>query len=163
MTVLEEIDDAQLPVIQKMAYRIWPVVFKDILTEAQVSYMLDWMYSIPALQEQRGKGHRFILAKTDDRCTGYASYEAPPAGGEARLHKIYVLPCSQGSGIGKMLLGEVADRARESGCRVLSLNVNRYNKAIHFYEKLGFRIVKEEDNAIGNGFFMNDYVMAKEL
>ncbi len=28
---------------------------------------------------------------------------------------------------------------------------------------MGFQILKEEDNDIGNGYFMNDYVMAIEL
>ena len=41
----------------------------------------------------------------------------------------------------------------------LELNVNRQNIAVGFYKKLGFNIVAEEDISIGNGFFMNDYVM----
>ena len=40
------------------------------------------------------------------------------------------------------------------------LNVNRHNESsIAFYEKIGFRKVYTEDNDIGNGYFMNDYVM----
>jgi ribosomal protein S18 acetylase RimI-like enzyme len=41
--------------------------------------------------------------------------------------------------------------------------VNRENKAIGFYNKLGFTIIAEEDIPIGNGFFMNDYVMQISL
>jgi ribosomal protein S18 acetylase RimI-like enzyme len=43
------------------------------------------------------------------------------------------------------------------------LNVNRYNKARFFYEKLGFVIMKEEDIDIGSGYYMIDYVMEKKL
>ena len=46
---------------------------------------------------------------------------------------------------------------------MLELNVNRHNDAFHFYTKLGFSISKEEDNDIGEGYFMNDYVMEKVL
>ena len=49
-----------------------------------------------------------------------------------------------------------------SGAGILELNVNRYNKnALQFYTKQGFAIIKEEDIAIGKGFFMNDFVMQK--
>jgi len=41
--------------------------------------------------------------------------------------------------------------------------VNRQNNAKNFYEKLGFVVIKEEDIDIGNGYFMNDYVMEMML
>jgi len=41
----------------------------------------------------------------------------------------------------------------------LTLNVNRHNKARFFYEKYGFVIIGEEDIDIGEGYFMNDYIM----
>jgi hypothetical protein len=44
----------------------------------------------------------------------------------------------------------------------LDLNVNRFNPAQHFYKKLGFKIIGEEDVPIGQ-YFMNDYVMRLEL
>jgi diamine N-acetyltransferase len=41
----------------------------------------------------------------------------------------------------------------------LQLQVNRHNDAKNFYTKQGFVIIKEADTDIGNGFFMNDYIM----
>lgn len=163
MTTIEEVSRTQLAVVQKMAYRIWPTAFKDILTAAQISYMLDWMYSISALEKQYDAGHRFIMAYAESQCAGYAAYEITPLAKEAKLHKIYLLSSIQGRGIGRLLIEEVISRARQSGAEVLRLNVNRYNKAVTFYEKLGFRIIEEQDNDIGNGFFMNDYVMAMAI
>lgn len=150
----------QLPVIQKLAYRIWPTVFKGILSNEQISYMLDWMYSLPALKEQWNAGHQFLLAKEDNQCVAYASYEIMPSGQETKLHKIYILPYMQGKGIGKLLMSEIISRMKERNKNILLLNVNRYNPAVDFYKKIGFSIISEEDNAIGHGFFMNDYVMA---
>ena len=46
----------------------------------------------------------------------------------------------------------------------LDLNVNRYNySAQSFYEKFGFKVLKEEDIHIGGGYFMNDYVLRYSL
>lgn len=48
------------------------------------------------------------------------------------------------------------------GAENLDLNVNRYNKARFFYEKVGFVIIKEEDIPMGE-YWMNDFVMRKVL
>ena len=60
---------------------------------------------------------------------------------------------------GKTMLLYIFETIRPEGATKLRLNVNRYNKARQFYEKMGFSVVKEEDVAIGNNYFMNDYVM----
>jgi hypothetical protein len=57
------------------------------------------------------------------------------------------------------MLHFILDNVREQGGRILRLNVNRYNKARQFYERMGFAVVREEDVPIGNNYFMNDYVM----
>ena len=49
------------------------------------------------------------------------------------------------------------------GAKKLSLNVNRQNQAAHFYQKAGFSITATEDIDIGNGYYMNDYIMEKDL
>ena len=56
----------------------------------------------------------------------------------------------------------VINNIKASGGQVLELNVNRYNKALVFYEKMGFRTIREEDVPIGP-YWMNDYVMCKQL
>jgi GNAT superfamily N-acetyltransferase len=76
------------------------------------------------------------------------------------LHKIYVLPQEQGKNLGKDLLEFVIQKVQKAGAQELQLNVNRYNKAVHFYQKQGFTIISKEDIDIGNGYFMNDYVMS---
>ena len=73
-----------------------------------------------------------------------------------------MLPGTQGKGIGRLLLDEVEANCRERGGRTLWLNVNRYNKAQTFYERQGFRVLREEDIPVGP-YWMNDYLMEKEL
>ena len=78
-----------------------------------------------------------------------------------RLHKIYILQSQQGKGVGKFLLDKIIADITPSGAKFIELNVNRNNTALHFYKKLGFKIIAEEDIDIDNGYFMNDYVMRK--
>jgi GNAT superfamily N-acetyltransferase len=152
-----------IPLIGRLAEEIWPEAFRDILTPEQIAYMLQWMYAPASLEEQMKKGHRFLLLRGKERSFGYASWSADPPTGIARLHKLYVLPGIRGRGGGSLLLEEVIRRARGQMHRRLRLNVNRFNSAIAFYEKKGFRIMAEEDNDIGSGYFMNDYVMELAL
>lgn len=164
MIEIREANFSQIPIIRDIAARTWSVTFKDILSPEQISYMLDRMYSAESLTRQINvNGHKLILAVLENTYLGYASYEISNKQQTTKLHKIYVLPESQGLKIGEQLLGFVELKAKESGDLYLSLNVNRDNKAIGFYQKKGFDIVAQEDIDIGNGYFMNDFVMQKKL
>lgn len=151
-----------IPVIRELAERTWWPAYGDILAEEQIRYMLNALYSPEALLEQMESGHCFLLLFETEVLQGFASWSVIPGTVTCRLHKIYVLPETQGTGGGRFLLNAVEDRAREHSCRFLELNVNRFNKARGFYEKLGFRVERTEDIPIGP-FFMNDYVMQKTL
>ena len=99
----------------------------------------------------------------DDTPIGFASFSAHDDPSVYHLHKIYVLPDEQGKNVGKQLLDYIISDIKAAGATSLQLNVNRFNKALHFYEKQGFKILREEDIDIGSGFFMNDYVMEKKI
>ena len=79
------------------------------------------------------------------------------------MQKIYVLPEKQGLGLGKTLLNFAIDFGKKQGMHQLTLQVNRYNKAVDFYQYAGLEIIDEQDFDIGNGYFMNDFVMQKSL
>ena len=53
--------------------------------------------------------------------------------------------------------------AKENHTDKITLNVNRFNTAYLFYQKMGFEIVAEENLFIGNGYFMDDYKMELKL
>jgi RsiW-degrading membrane proteinase PrsW (M82 family)/ribosomal protein S18 acetylase RimI-like enzyme len=147
-----------IPLIQDLTYKIWPATYKEILTADQIKYMLDITYSEKGLAQQIKQGHEFVILYDGVEAIGFASISLLEPG-VFKLHKIYVLPSYQGKGAGKFLLNELIKPMRRSGGTSLLLNVNRNNNAKGFYEKLGFTVIKEEDIDIGNGYFMNDYVM----
>jgi ribosomal protein S18 acetylase RimI-like enzyme len=80
-----------------------------------------------------------------------------------RLHKIYLLPETQGKGLGKLLLDKIMALAKENHSDTLSLNVNRFNKAVAFYKKIGFEIIQEIDVELEFGYLMEDFIMVKKL
>ena len=151
--------------INKLAYRIWPLAYRDILSADQMKYMLNLIYCPPALKKQMEElQHKFVLVYYHNQPVGFASYSLKLNSKNIfRLHKIYVLHELQGKGIGKYLLNKIIDDLKSVGAKSLQLNVNRHNKAQEFYKKLGFKIIGEEDIDIENGYFMNDYVMSLKL
>jgi GNAT superfamily N-acetyltransferase len=164
MITISEATVADFETIQMIARKTWPVVYGKILSKAQIDYMLDKMYSEATLFDNLNKGHCFLLAKEDSVCLGFASFEHRYLNEKCtRLHKIYLLPESQGKGMGKMLLEKIKAFAKENHSDTISLNVNRFNKAHSFYKKMGFEIVAEEDLEIGNGYLMEDYKMEKKI
>ena len=150
----------QLPIVIDLTKKIWPVAYGEILSKAQLDYMIDKFYNETALRELIQKGHVFYLAQDDkDNYVGFVSYEINSEPNKTKIHKIYVLPQTQGTGLGKQFFELVKENAIESNQKAIFLNVNKYNNAIHFYTKLGFVKVKDEIIDIGNGYVMDDYVM----
>lgn len=157
-------DKTQLYIVKDLAYKIWPDAYGAILSETQLDYMLENFYAISSLEQQMEEGHFFLLAEELGVFLGFASYELNCKNtGKTKLHKIYVLPQTQGKGVGKQLFDQVIQAAKKAGNTHLFLNVNRYNIAQEFYKHLGFEIVHEEDIDIGQGYLMEDYVMEKKL
>ncbi|ASS48903.1 MAG: hypothetical protein A3D31_05795 [Candidatus Fluviicola riflensis] len=156
---------ADIPAIQHVAQQTWPETFKEILTPAQIGYMLNWMYSTESLSASiNHPSQSFWLYRENGETLGFAGIEHHYSGENAtKLHKIYVLPQAQGKQIGKQLLEKVISEARNAGSKALLLNVNRYNNATTFYEKQGFRIINEVNIDIGNGYLMEDYEMTLSL
>ena len=155
----------EINLINGLAYRIWPEAYKSILAPDQMEYMLNLIYSPSSLKKQmKDLQHKFIIVYDNNLPAGFASYSLKLKSKNIfRLHKIYILHELQGKGIGKYLLNKIIADVKPTGAKFLELNVNRNNKALEFYKKLGFKIISEEDIDIDNGYFMNDYVMNLRL
>jgi ribosomal protein S18 acetylase RimI-like enzyme len=154
----------QLSIVRNLSYAIWPSTYREILSSEQLDYMLHNFYSIANLERQMDNGQVFELLFEDTNVIGFVAYElscnfenlSQPL---TKLHKIYLLPETQGKGFGKFMIDEIVRIAKSNNQKGIYLNVNKYNTAKFFYEKVGFTIVKEEVIDIGNGYVMDDYVM----
>ena len=135
-------NDIQL--INEMAQIVFPATYREILSKEQLDYMMDWMYSPKNLRKQmEEEGHIYLF----------------------HLQKIYVLPLFQGCRLGKALFEQAVKAIKEihPGPCEMHLNVNRNNKALQFYQHLGMEKVAEGDFHIGNGYYMNDYIMGLKI
>ncbi len=163
MTTIRDAVIEDIPLIRRLAHDIWPSTYSQIVSPAQLEYMLDLIYSPGALERQMREGHRFLLLEEEGVSKGFADFGEIDPPGTIKLHKIYVLPNSQGRGWGRLLLDRVIQLSTALEASARQLNVNRYNKAKTFYEKMGFRVLREDDIDIGAGYFMNDYIMQYDL
>ncbi|MDR3696944.1 GNAT family N-acetyltransferase [Mucilaginibacter sp.] len=150
--------------IRGIAEITWWATYGPILEKEQIEFMLDEIYSTRKLASQLTHDTQtYLLLAEAGKTVAFAAYSPRDENPDIfKLHKLYCLPETQGKGYGKILIKEVIDKTQEAGKHTLDLNVNRYNKAKDFYEKMGFVIAYEEDVPIGK-YWMNDYVMRKVL
>ena len=150
----------QLPIIIELTKKIWPVAYGTILSKAQLDYMINRFYNENALSQLMDKRHVFYLAQDEnENFVGFLSFEINSAPHKTKIHKIYVLPETQGTGLGRQFFELVKEKAIENNQKAIFLNVNKYNTSLHFYTKLGFTVIKDEVIDIGEGYVMDDYVM----
>lgn len=159
-----------IPVIKGMSSVVFRYTYSTILDNEQIEYMMEWMYSTDSLMKQFSEEHVFFIAFKENIPCGYMSIQHEESNGIEidiyHLHKLYVMPTMQGNGVGKLLLEKAFNYAGENkdkGYARIELNVNRNNKAVGFYKRMGMNIVKEGDFPIGNGYYMNDYIMSIEI
>jgi len=150
-------DVKDIPEIGALAFKIWQNHYPNIIGQAQVDFMLGKLYNENALAAQMQSGQQFYLIRQEDENVGFlAISETKP--GNYFLHKFYIETRKHRGGIGTKAfdaLLKLIPNARE-----IKLQVNRQNhKPINFYFKQGFTITEVADFDIGDGFFMNDFIM----
>jgi GNAT superfamily N-acetyltransferase len=160
--------------IRSVSERTWPSTYGHIISQAQIDFMLDWMYSNESLEKQINTGCEFYIASIKKEsglweAVGFCSVSLEEEENNStekieglkahKLNKLYVLPEAQGTGAGKALLNKCIEVAKAVGSNSLFLQVNKLNTAYTFYLKKGFIKELEFKFDIGNGFYMDDYVM----
>lgn len=154
---LKKAEAADAEAITALAEQIWRVHYPSIIGSEQVEYMLSHMHTAEKVVEQMNSGQTFCFILDGDKTIGYTSW-SKPGDGELFIHKFYIDPTQQGKGIGKKVFDEMLEL--NPGTKTIRLTVNRMNyKSINFYYKVGFVIEEVKDFDIGNGYFMNDFVM----
>jgi N-acetylglutamate synthase-like GNAT family acetyltransferase len=163
MPLIKKAAAKDIPLIRQLCFAIWPQTYSGIISKAQIDYMLEMMYSPDVLLKQlEEEDYTFIIVYECEMAVGFAAYR-PVETVIWKLEKIYILHNQQGKGLGKFIISYIVEDIKTKQAKALQLQVNRQNQAKDFYEKLGFKIIKTADFDIGNGYFMNDYVMELAL
>ncbi len=160
--IFRKIPLEELIEVHKLAYEIWPDFFRSILSQNQIEYMLQWMYGLEPLENQFDQGDAFYLLEQQNIKIGYVHlHEISKT--KLKLQKIYLRKELHGKGIGKYMMDQILHIARELKYESIELQVNRENSAVDFYKDFGFIVEYSKDFEIGEGFYMNDFVMSYTL
>lgn len=144
---------------------IWPVCYRDILSTDQITYMIARMYAPETIQLETNEGTPFFFVQVENKSVGVLSFDMRPNAAQVvLLHKIYLLPAYWGTGLGHQILLLVSEQALAAGAEAVELRVNRHNeRAIRAYKRVGFFVKETVITDFGGGFFVDDYIMRKEL
>jgi ribosomal protein S18 acetylase RimI-like enzyme len=151
---------SDIEIIHQLAEKIWWEHYPPIIGDEQVKYMLNRMYSFDELHNQISQGpQEFFLIHTDSSCPGFLSIEIDPKNPhKGFINKFYIQSETRRTGLGKLAFDELLQQFQN--LEEIRLQVNRQNyKAINFYFKMGFTIESIADFNIGDGYFMNDFIM----
>lgn len=159
--IITKATELDIDVIIELAKSIWLPTYATINSDEQNNYMFSIWYSVDGLKKQMQEGQHFFLVKQNDQFIGYMSYTIINQH-QFKLNKIYLKQELQGNGIGKRMLNFIENEAKQLGATTIILNVNIHNKALDFYQRLQYKIIKQENIPFGE-FWMNDFVMLKEL
>lgn len=149
-----EADAAQ---VADLAARCWRPHYTPIIGGAQVDYMLAKFQSSAAILEQIAEGRDYRIIEQGGSHLGYLATDLEDD--HLFLSKLYVLPQSQGRGVGRWAIEHLAQAHPELAIR---LTVNKHNHGtIAFYERVGFLKDGPVVADIGNGYVMDDWKMVR--
>ncbi|MFM7595350.1 MAG: hypothetical protein ACKO4Y_04145, partial [Flavobacteriales bacterium] len=72
---IRAIGPSELYLVTELSAKIWPVSYKEIITQDQITYMLSTMYSQEALEKNQRDGHVFLIAELNGKPVGYAGVQ----------------------------------------------------------------------------------------
>ncbi|NAS14072.1 GNAT family N-acetyltransferase [Poritiphilus flavus] len=162
--IVKVIDQGEISRTVELASKIWNDHYVPIIGQQQVDYMLEKFQSEPAIKEQINSGYEYFLLRDHGKELGYLGLIPDHPKGKLMISKIYLDKSARGGGYGGQLLSFTQNLATHRQFSAIWLTVNRHNKnTIAWYEKKGFVKTQEIKQDIGNGYFMDDYVMEMSL
>ena len=158
---LEKGDTAGIKNMSELATNIVREHFDPIIGKAQNDYMISKFQTTEAIADALYHGYRYYFVKDGDRIVGFTAFVK--IDDEMYLSKFYLKKEERGKDYSRYMLRFVVQNAESLNLHNITLRVKRENPAVQAYKKLGFNIVREDKADIGEGFFMDDYIMEFRL
>lgn len=134
--------------------------FDPLVGAAQNDYMIAKFQTVESILSQLESGYQYYWVNLDGKRAGFLAFY--PKAEDLYLSKFYTHKSFRGNHLAKYMLDFIESEAKKEEKKGIHLNVNRGNSdVIAIYKHLGFKVIREEKNDIGGGFFMDDYVMRK--
>lgn len=154
---------SQIYILAELAYEIWPECYSEILSNAQIEYMLDKFLSEKAIDSQiKEQGYEYYFITENSSILGFTGINTDE--NALFLSKLYIRKSVRGKGYGKEVLSFLEQLCKSRGLKYIYLTVNKNNtSAISIYKKAGFSIENDLCSDIGGGYIMDDYMMKKYI
>jgi GNAT superfamily N-acetyltransferase len=114
-------------------------------------WYMDISFGAQSLQQQMNDpGAAFFFILYHDEIVGFLktnanrSYDDSSIGKSLELERIYLLEKVTGKGIGRRAVHMLIDKAKEEQVDTIWLKSMESSKAVQFYKKMGFQIIKTE-------------------
>lgn len=149
-----------IPQIQELAKKSWNSAYQNIISQDQIDYMLQQMYSEEEISSHlENPNYQYYLILKNEVEAGFIGFEFHYENSTTKLHRIYLLEDFKGQGLGKVAINFLKEKTSETSDKRIILNVNKNNNAKQIYESQGFTTYKEGVFDIGNGYVMDDFLM----
>ena len=146
--------------LEPFAASIWEQHYTPIIGADQVAFMLNKYQSAQAMFDQFSAGYKYAVVISGGQKAGYFAYDGK-AEKDVFISKLYIHKDFRRRGLGRRILDFISKEARALGCMAMTLSVNKDNSdSIQFYTAYGFQTIKAQKVAIGEGYYMDDYVMS---
>lgn len=150
--------------LEKLAEVIWMEHYTSIIGADQVEYMLSKFQNADSiLRDIVSHSYRYFMVYEGLKPVGYFAVKPETDKKALLLSKLYLHKDCRGRGISRLMLEKAQLIARDAGFDHIFLFVNKRNSSVNIYKKLGFKIVEELVNDIGDGFVMDDYRMRLDV
>ncbi|WP_413853738.1 GNAT family N-acetyltransferase [Candidatus Ruminimicrobium bovinum] len=157
------VTEEQIKKVAEAANIVWHEAYKEIVSLAQIDYMIEKFQSFGSLSEAINKNnYLYYLIKVDDTVAGYIGLQEKD--GKMFLSKLYILKEFRGKQVSSKTFEFIENSARNKKLKSVWLTANKNNThAIEVYKHKGFVVIRTQVTDIGNGFVMDDYVFEKTL
>ena len=147
--------DENLENIYKFMYPLWHEVYKEIIPEKQIDFLLHKYFDVENIRTYIKDNYIYEKIILDENVVGIICYKL--FDNYVYLDKIYLLKSYRNLGISKFVYHHLLSFKNR-----IRLNVNQKNSAVNSYLKNGFKIIKEESYNLGQDMINIDYIMDLE-
>jgi diamine N-acetyltransferase len=140
-----------LPAVRRILWESWMAAYSAFIPEEDLRSYHEATYRIDSLANLYKSTfvHGFV-GVADGAAVGFARTQFHLNENHLYLASLYLLPAFLGRGIGGRLLRVAEEKARDYGLEELWVGVMVQNEAAYrWYDKRGFRFVKEEPFRMG--------------
>ena len=147
--------DENLENIYKFMYPLWHEVYKEIIPEKQIDFLLHKYFDVENIRTYIKDNYIYEKIILDENVVGIICYKL--FDNYVYLDKIYLLKSYRNLGISKFVYHHLLSFKNR-----IRLNVNQKNPAVNSYLRSGFKIIKEESYDLGQDMINIDYIMELE-